>query len=80
MLAGYRAYAEPQTGDKATRAEPIAAQAEAGNVKLVRGDWNEAFLGEAVTFPNGAFKDQIDALATAFARLQARKTIAMGSI
>lgn len=80
MLQGFRAYAEPQTGSKETRAEPIQAQSHAGNVKLVRGVWNEAFIEEAETFPNGAFKDQIDALATAYARLLARKDFAFGSV
>jgi len=80
MLAGFRAYAEPQTGDKVTRAEPFAAQAEAGNVRLVAGTWNEAFLDEAANFPNGAFKDQIDAAATAFARLVMRKTVVMAAV
>lgn len=80
MLAGFRAYAEPQTGDKQTRAEPLAAQTEAGNVKLIRAPWNEAFLDEATTFPNGAFKDQVDAAATAFSRLAVRKGIAMAAV
>ncbi len=68
MLAGYRAYAEPESGDKVTRAEPFAAQCAVGNVYLVRGDWNEAYLEELCTFPNG-LKDQVDASSGAFARL-----------
>ncbi len=80
MLAGFKVSAEPQTGSKETRAEPFAAQAEAGNVKLVRGPWNEAFLDEAATFPNGAYKDQIDAAANAMARLITRKTFAFASV
>jgi predicted phage terminase large subunit-like protein len=69
QLAGYIVKNSPESGDKATRAEPVAAQAEAGNVKLVRAPWNDAFLAEAADFPNGAFKDQIDALSRAFAEL-----------
>jgi predicted phage terminase large subunit-like protein len=68
-LAGYIVHASPETGDKVTRAEPIAAQAAAGNVRLVRGDWNEAFLDELTNFPAGSHKDQVDALSGAFARL-----------
>lgn len=68
-LAGYIAYAKPITGDKATRVTPAAAQAEAGNIKLVRGPWVEAFLDEVCLFPAGAHDDQIDALADAINEL-----------
>ena len=34
-LAGFPVRAKPSTGSKAVRAEPFAAQAEAGNVRLV---------------------------------------------
>jgi predicted phage terminase large subunit-like protein len=69
MLAGYVARAEPETGEKAIRAEPFAAQCEAGNVSLVRGDWNESYLDELCVFPAGTFKDQVDASSGAFGRL-----------
>lgn len=74
MLAGYRAHAEPETGDKITRAEPFAAQCEAGNVYLIRGDWNEAYLDELCLFPGGSFKDQVDASSGAFGRLVGRQS------
>jgi predicted phage terminase large subunit-like protein len=44
LLKGYAAVVKPITGDKATRARPASAQAEAGNVKLLRGPWNDTFL------------------------------------
>jgi predicted phage terminase large subunit-like protein len=69
MLAGYNVHAEPETGDKATRAEPFAAQCEAGNVSLVGGEWVESYIDELCTFPAGQFKDQVDASSGAFARL-----------
>lgn len=69
LLAGYSVKVEPITGDKATRARPASAQAEAGNVKLVRGDWNTAFLDEVCVFPNGTFDDQVDAFADALNEL-----------
>lgn len=69
MLAGFNAHAEPETGDKVTRAAPFAAQCEAGNVFLVRGDWNESYLDELCLFPGGSFKDQVDASSGAFGRL-----------
>lgn len=69
MLAGFKARAAPETGDKATRAEPFAAQCEAGNVYLVSGEWNESYLDELTGFPGSQFKDQVDASSGAFARL-----------
>jgi predicted phage terminase large subunit-like protein len=69
MLAGYPVRTVAPTGDKATRATPAAAQAEAGNVRLLRGPWNEAFIDELCTFPAGAHDDQVDALADAINEL-----------
>jgi len=69
QLAGFAYTASPESGDKATRAEPLAAQAEAGNVMLLEGEWNQAFIEEAETFPRGKFKDQVDAASRAFAEL-----------
>jgi predicted phage terminase large subunit-like protein len=69
MLAGYTVRAERATGDKVTRWGPFAAQCEAGNVKLVRGPWNAAFLDELCAAPNGSHDDQIDAAALAFNKL-----------
>jgi predicted phage terminase large subunit-like protein len=68
-LAGYSVVTKPPTGDKATRARPASAQAEAGNVKLLRGPWNEAFLDEVCAFPNAMFDDQVDAFADALNEL-----------
>lgn len=68
-LAGHRVYAERVTGDKITRAGPFSAQAEAGNVKLVKGAWNRAFLEELASFPNGKYKDQVDSASGAFNKL-----------
>jgi len=72
-LVGFTAHARPETGDKITRAAPIASQAEAGNIKIVKGDWNKAFLDELQHFPNGSYKDQVDALSGAFEDLFPKK-------
>lgn len=72
MLAGYVARAEPETGDKVTRAEPFSVQCEAGNVYLVEGDWNADYIDELCLFPGGSFKDQVDASSGAFGRLVTR--------
>lgn len=76
-LAGWTVRAERVTGDKLTRAQPFAAQCEAGNVKLVRGPWTAAFLDELTFFPNGKHDDQVDAIGGAFAKL-ARPPMAAG--
>ena len=68
-LAGFAVHAERPTGEKSVRAMPLAAQAEAGNVKLVRGTWNRDFLDELCTFPSGTHDDQVDAASAAFNRL-----------
>jgi len=70
-LAGFRAYAERATGDKALRAEPYSVQVEAGNVKVVAGTWNKDFIDEHKTFPVGKYKDQIDGASGAFNKLAA---------
>ena len=70
QLAGHVVKSAPETGDKETRAMPLASQAEAGNVKIVRGGWNEAFFEEMEMFPhNGAHDDQVDAASGAFTLL-----------
>lgn len=69
LLAGYSAIVKPISGDKATRARPASAQSEAGNVKLLRAPWNEAFLNEVCSFPSGTFDDQVDAFADALNEL-----------
>jgi predicted phage terminase large subunit-like protein len=69
MMAGYIARAQPETGDKYTRAEPFAVQCEAGNVYLVEGEWNSDYIDELCLFPGGSFKDQVDASSGAFGRL-----------
>lgn len=65
-LVGYIVKFSLETGAKETRAEPLASQAEAGNVKVVRGPWNDTFFEELEVFPTSEFKDQVDACARAF--------------
>lgn len=72
-LAGYTAHATTESGDKETRANPLSAQAEAGNVDILEGDWNDTFLDELCVFPNGEHDDQVDGASRAF------NTLALGS-
>jgi len=68
-LSGFNIRAERATGDKAVRAEPYSVQVEAGNVKILRADWNKDFIDEHKTFPVGKYKDQIDGSSGAFNKL-----------
>ena len=65
-LNGVRFEFTTETGDKATRASPFASQVNAGNVKMLRGDWNDALIHEMRTFPMGTNDDQIDCLSRAY--------------
>ncbi|WP_081065879.1 phage terminase large subunit [Burkholderia diffusa] len=73
QLPGFRVVSSPETGDKVTRAEPFAAQVNAGNVLMLRGDWNAPLLAELRTFPFGTHDDQVDALSRAFSLLISRR-------
>lgn len=69
MLAGFSITAERESGDKVTRASPFAAQWQAGNVDIVLAAWNEAYLSQLENFPEGKFKDMVDASANGFHEL-----------
>lgn len=71
LLAGYRMRPIRPTGDKATRAAPLASQVENGNVSLLRGKWNSEFVAELEGFPDplALHDDQVDAASYAFSAL-----------
>lgn len=69
LLAGFDARFRPETGDKETRFNPVSAQAEHGNIDIVRGDWNDDFLRVLESFPDGKIKDDADACSAAFDEL-----------
>ncbi len=71
-LAGFVVAGSPETGAKATRAAPFAAQIAAGNVSLLRGRWNADLVEELAAFPSGRHDDQVDALARAMGNLVER--------
>lgn len=65
-LYGYSIHPIRPTGDKMSRAMPFLAQAEAGNIYVVRAPWNEEWFSEFVAFPGGVHDDQVDATCHAF--------------
>lgn len=66
LLAGFNFRITPERGSKEDRAIPLAAQVEAGMVRLVRGPWNGAYVEELRNFPAGNFMDQVDASSRTF--------------
>lgn len=68
-LAGFTVRSSPETGSKDVRAAPFSSQCEAGNVRLVKGQWTDDFIEELAMFPNATHDDQVDAAAGAFALL-----------
>jgi predicted phage terminase large subunit-like protein len=67
-LAGFNVSIDPPTQDKVTRAGPLSAQWAAGNVDLVAGPWNAAYLDRMENFPGLPDKDDTDASSGAFNR------------
>lgn len=65
-LAGYKVSSGPVSGNKIQRAEPLASQANVGNLVLLRGPWNKILLDELSKFPFGTHDDQVDCLSTGF--------------
>ncbi|MGU3496361.1 phage terminase large subunit [Xanthobacteraceae bacterium A53D] len=71
MLAGFSVRATPESGDKVTRFSAFSAQAEAGNVLVVRGPWNEEWFSALEGFPEAAHDDDADSTSRAFNALLA---------
>lgn len=65
-LAGVPVRKVRPTGTKEMRADPLASQVNAGNVRIVRAEWNRSFIEELRQFPGGKHDDQVDASADAF--------------
>jgi predicted phage terminase large subunit-like protein len=71
-LEGFTVRATPESGDKVTRFGPFSAQAEAGNVYVLRGPWNETWFASLEAFPTAPHDDDADATSRAFAAHQSR--------
>lgn len=65
LLLGYNVRLTPESGDKETRFRAFSAQAEAGNVDILRGPWNKAFFDELEGFPDGRHDDVADSTSRA---------------
>lgn len=69
MLNSYIVYTRVISKDKITRAKPVSAQAEAGNIMVLRGPWNEEFFAEIENFPESGHDDQVDVFSGAYNEL-----------
>jgi predicted phage terminase large subunit-like protein len=66
MLAGFPVEYSTETGDKVTRFSAFSAQAEAGNVLVLRGAWNERWFQMLEGFPELPHDDDADSTSRAF--------------
>ena len=80
MLAGFNVRSSPETGDKLTRFSGFSAQAEAGNVLMVRGPWNERWLSELEGFPEASHDDDADSTSRAFNALLSASNYSLRNI
>ena len=59
-LSGFTVTPAPESGDKLTRFGPFSSQCRAGNVKILRGAWNEELFRVLEGFPDLAHEDEVD--------------------
>ena len=69
MLAGFDVRIIAESGDKATRAEPMAAQWQHGQFDVMIGEWNDMYFNQLESFPDSKWKDMVDAGSSAFNEL-----------
>jgi predicted phage terminase large subunit-like protein len=79
LLGGFPTSTERSTANKVERADPLSSQVNAGNVRLVRGEWNKAFIEELRQFPSGKHDDQVDAVSLAFNHLNSKQEWSQGT-
>jgi predicted phage terminase large subunit-like protein len=76
VFIGYAFDGIRSTGSKEQRAAPVSSAAEAGNLDLVKAQWNVKLMDEFTRFPNGLNDDQVDAVSGAVSFLsQARSKV-----
>lgn len=80
FLAGFNVVTVAETGSKEARAEPMAAQWQAGNFDILTGTWNEEYLQQLENFPDSKFKDMVDASANAFTELETKNVFDISNL
>ena len=70
LLSGYAFDGEKATGPIEVRASPFLAACEAGNIYMVKGDWNKVLIDEVNAFGDDCdHDDQVIALALGYNKL-----------
>jgi len=65
-LSGFDVRFVPARDNKVIRARPLSTQVDAGNVYLLKRDWNEQYITEMQSFPFGKNDDQVDGSSGAY--------------
>lgn len=74
VLDGFNAHGIRVTGSKEVRAKAPSAQAEQGNIALLKGPWNAEFLDFLEAFPNPKVHDDpVDAFDGAYGEVSASR-------
>lgn len=80
FLAGFDVVTVAETGSKEARAEPMAAQWQAGNFDILYGPWNEEYLLQLENFPDSQFKDMVDASSNGFAEIETKNVFNVANL
>ena len=80
LLSGFDIVTVPETGSKESRAEPLAAQWQGGNVDVLQADWTDEYLQQMENFPEWKFKDMVDASANGFTELEHKTQFNLSSL
>jgi predicted phage terminase large subunit-like protein len=68
-LSAFTVRPATESGDKLTRFGPFSSQCRAGNVKILRGSWNDDLFHVLEGFPDLAHDDEVDACSGALEML-----------
>jgi predicted phage terminase large subunit-like protein len=69
LLSGFNIKTLPVSGSKETRATPLAAQWQNGNIEVLLGEWNDMYFSQLESFPESKHDDMVDASSDAFSEL-----------
>jgi predicted phage terminase large subunit-like protein len=77
ILQGYDVRIRRPATDKLTRAKPVSAQCEAGNIKVLRAPWNDEFFTELENFGEDmvGHDDIVDVFSGAFNELAGGRSL-----
>ncbi len=79
-LAGFAVHFVKSNKSKELRAEPSACALEAGNIYLVKADWNTMLIDEMIAFPFGSTLDMCDSFSQGYNFLFAKKKLSRSGI